>query len=290
MLPWIRCGSPHPHRRTLKKTNATAIHAALRLAPSVGALDMGGALRSGIGTLRTALSGAGTTLVVASDIRDGMATSSDEATGGDGAAALLVGDDTEGTVIAEYLGSGVATDELLERWRIPGAARSRVWEERFGEVAYTPLVQDAVSAALAAAGISSNDVDHLALTGMHSRAVRRNRVRLGVPAEKLVDDLADSVGNTGTAHGALMLASALEVAGPDEIIVLVVLADGVEAVVLRTTETISDHRWSRSVSAQIASGAAVSYGQYLSWRQMVAVEPPESTDTQPSLGQRCSPS
>lgn len=258
----------------LEKTNATAIHAALRLGPSVGALDLGGALRSGIGTLRTALSGLGTTLVVASDIRDGMATSSDEATGGDGAAALLIGDESAGTVIAEYLGCGVATDELLERWRLPGAARSRVWEERFGEVAYTPLIRTAFEAALADAGITSDDVDHLALTGMHNRAVKRNRARLGVPTANLVDDLADTVGNTGTAHGSLMLATALESAGPDEVIVLVVLADGVEAVVLRTTEAIVEQAGSSTVSAQIATGGAVSYGKYLSWRQMVAVEPP----------------
>ena len=258
----------------LEKTNATAIHAALRLAPSVGALDMGGALRSGIGTLRTALTGRSTTLVVSSDIRDGMATSGDEATGGDGAAALLVGDETAGTVIAEFVGSGVATDEILERWRIPGAPRSRVWEERFGEVAYAPLIQDAFAAALADAGVSTDDVDHLVLTGMHNRVVKRNRTRLGVPNNKIVDDLADTVGNTGTAHGALMLASALENAGPGEVIVLVVIADGTEAVVLRTTEAIVDHHASSPVSAQIAAGGSVSYGKYLSWRQMVAVEPP----------------
>lgn len=258
----------------LEKTNATAIHAALRLAPSVGALDMGGALRSGIGTLRTALTGTGTTLVVSADIREGMATSGDEATGGDGAAALLVGDDESGTVIAEYLGSGVATDELLERWRIPGAPRSRVWEERFGEVAYAPLIQQAFAAALSDAGISADEVDHLALTGMHSRSVKRNRARLGVPDGKIVDDLADTVGNTGTAHGALMLASALENAGPGEIIMLVVIADGVEAVVLRTTDAIAGQHASPTVAAQIAAGGSVSYGKYLSWRQMVAVEPP----------------
>ena len=55
---------------------------------------------------------------------------------------------------------------------------------------------------------------------------------------------------------------------------LVVLADGVEAVVLRTTEAIVDHDVSSTVSAQIAAGGSVSYGKYLSWRQMVAVEPP----------------
>ena len=42
----------------LEKTNATAVHAALQLGPEVGALDFGGALRSGAGALRTALTAA----------------------------------------------------------------------------------------------------------------------------------------------------------------------------------------------------------------------------------------
>lgn len=258
----------------LDKTNATAIHAALRLDPSVGALDFGGALRSGVATLRTALSGVGTTLVVASDVRDGMATSPDEATGGDGAVALLVGDDTAGTVIAEYLGCGVVTDELLDRWRIPGVSHSRTWEERFGEAVYAPLVDTAFASALVASGITSDDVDHLVVTGMNSRAVARTRARLGVEAEKLVDDLGETVGNTGTAHLGLMLTSALESAGPDEVIVCVVLADGVEVVVLRTTEALVDHRQNRPVSAQLATGELVSYGKFLAWREMLEVEPP----------------
>ena len=45
----------------LEKTNATAIHAALRLDSSAGALDFGGAVRSGIGALRTALHAIGPT-------------------------------------------------------------------------------------------------------------------------------------------------------------------------------------------------------------------------------------
>ena len=43
----------------LDKTNATAIHAALRLDGDTSALDLGGAMRSGIGALRIALEGAG---------------------------------------------------------------------------------------------------------------------------------------------------------------------------------------------------------------------------------------
>lgn len=258
----------------LEKTNATAIHAALRLDAGVGALDLGGALRSGIGALRTALQGRGTTLVVSADRRDGMATSADESGGGDGAAAIVVGDDDAGPVVAEFLGAGVATDEFLERWRLPGGDRSRTWEERFGEVTYAPLMAAAFEAALTDAGLAADAVDHLVVAGMHARAIQRGSKAFGPAAEKRVDDLSATVGNTGTAQPALLLAATLERAAPGETIVVVMLADGVEVVVLRTTEAITEWSSPAPVADQIAAGAPVGYGQFLSWRGMVAVEPP----------------
>ena len=71
----------------LDKNNASAIHAALRLDTAVGAADFGGALRSGVSALRTALDGNGCVLAVSSDMRGGLPTSADESQGGDGAAA-----------------------------------------------------------------------------------------------------------------------------------------------------------------------------------------------------------
>ena len=109
------------------KTNATAIHAALRLPGDVIAADFGGAVRSGVAALRSALAGGPTALVVTADVRTGLPGSTDEATGGDGAAALLAGDDADGPVIAELVGSGTATDEFLDRWRTPGDTRSKQW-------------------------------------------------------------------------------------------------------------------------------------------------------------------
>ena len=258
----------------LEKTNAAAIHAALRLAPTVGALDLGGALRSGIGALRTALQGGGTALVVSADIRDGMATSVDESSGGDAAAALVVGDDTAGTVIAEFVAAGIATGEFLERWRVPGAERSRVWEERFGEVTYGPLMKAAFETALANAGVEADQIDHLAVAGMHARAIKRGGKAFGAAADKMVNDLSGTVGNTGTAHPALLLAATLEQAEPGQLIAVVMLADGVEVIILRATDAIADHTSSAPVAAQAAAGAPVSYGKFLSWRGMVAVEPP----------------
>ena len=176
----------------LEKTNATAIHAALRLDSSVGALDFGGAVRSGVGALRTALEAGGPTLVIAADMRGGLPTGADEANGGDGAAAFLVGDEGDGPVVAELLGSASATEEFVDRWRQPGSPSTGQWEERFGETRYGPLAAQAWKEALGAAGIGADDVDVAVVTGAHGRAVKRVAGQLGVA--RVADDLAAAVG------------------------------------------------------------------------------------------------
>ena len=259
----------------LEKTNAAAIHAALRLDPAVSALDFGGAVRSGIGALRAALAGSGRTLVVAADTRDGLPTGSDEASAGDGAAALLVGDDSDGPVLAEYLGGACRTLEITERWRTPGGDRSRTWEERFGAHVLGPAALEAWQAALNDSGLNSTaDIDRLAVTGLNSRAVASALKAMGAEPGSLVDPLIATVGNTATAHPALLLSSALEHAGPGETIAVVALADGVEAIVLRVTEAIADHRPAAPLAGQIGQGGSLSYGRFLAWRNIVTVEPP----------------
>ncbi len=48
-----------------------------------------------------------------------------------------------------------ATAEFLDRWRLPGESASRVWEERFGEHAYVPLGEAALTEALKSAGVTA---------------------------------------------------------------------------------------------------------------------------------------
>src|SRR5207247_11376739 len=111
----------------------------------------------------------------------------DEAEGGDGAAAVLVGDHSSGSpVIAEYLGGASATEEFLDRWRAPGAAANRKWEERFGETRYVPLGERAWNTALKQAELSAADVAVAVVTGTHGRAVRALARNLGAT---VADDL-----------------------------------------------------------------------------------------------------
>ncbi len=267
----------------LDKTNATTVHAALRQPAEVAAFDFGGALRSGVGALRTALEsgGSGTTLVVVADLRDGLPTSADESAGGDGAAAVLVADDGPGTpVLAEYLGGASVSDEFLDRWRTPGDRRSRTWEERFGETRYVPLGTDAWHAGLKSAGVTADEVDRVVVTGMHGRAAKAVGRALGVRDGVLGDDLGSTVGQTGAAHAGLVLATLLEQASPGEVVAVASLADGADVLVFRTTPALATWSSTYPVAAQVAAGADLPYGKFLAWRGMVSPEPPRRPEPQ----------
>jgi hydroxymethylglutaryl-CoA synthase len=258
----------------LEKTNATAVHAALRLDQSSPAIDTGGAVRSGVGTLRAALDSREPVLVVTADMRGGLPTSADEASGGDGAAALLVGDDDAGPVIAELVGAASATEEFIDRWRTPGDPTVKQWEERFGETRYVTLGEQAWNAALKAADLTPEHVDRVIVTGTHARAVRSLTRRLGTAGEALVDDLAATVGNTGTAHAGLLLTGALETAEPGQAIAVVSLVDGADVLVFRATDAVASYTPARPLVAQVENCGAIPYSRFLTWRRVVTIDPP----------------
>ncbi|MCY3893519.1 MAG: hydroxymethylglutaryl-CoA synthase [Acidimicrobiales bacterium] len=260
----------------LDKTNATAIHAALNLPSSVTALDLNGAPRSIEAALGLALNAPGDNLMVLSDIRTGRPTSGDEASGGDGAAAFLIGDGSSSPIIAHELGSATEVAEFLDRYRQPGDDFSRVWEERFGEQAYLPLAQRAVERALAAAELTIDDIDGVSVTGMHARAARGVSRLAG---DKLVNDLTSQIGNAGGAQTGLVVASILDDAEPNQNYLIIRLADGATATVMHTTDAIADYEPFRTVGSQIEGGNdALDYNQYLTWRGFLDREPPRRPD------------
>jgi 3-hydroxy-3-methylglutaryl CoA synthase/uncharacterized OB-fold protein len=252
------------------KTNATAIHAALALPDDVPAFDAVGAIRSGVGAAWMAQAAGG--LAVLSDVRTGRPGSADEAAGGDGAVTLAFG--TEG-VIAEVVGAASVTEEFTDRWRAPGDAYAQVWEERFGEHAYVPLAERAVTAALKGSGIALDDVDHVIITGAQTRAVKAAARAIGARPETVVDDLANDVGNTGAAHWALLLADVLDRAEPGQQIAVVLLADGCDVWLLKATDLLPAHRQAVAVRDRIAATRDdLTYAQFLTWRGFLQREPP----------------
>jgi hydroxymethylglutaryl-CoA synthase len=185
----------------LDKTNATAVHAALGLDQHVLAADMAGSVRSGLGALVTAARSPVPTLTVLSDLRTGLPGGSDEVAGGDGAAAFVFGGHRNGApVIAELLAHDTVSDEILDRWRLPGAPVSRVWEERFAEEIYVSLADKALTAALDHAAVDIGAIDHFVVAGLHARACAAVRRTAGVRPEAVTPDLAGAIGNAGTAQ------------------------------------------------------------------------------------------
>lgn len=263
----------------LDKTNATVVHAALDLPSSVFAADVAGSARCFDNAMRQALDSSRPTLVVAADVRTGRPSSSDEANGGDAGVALLIGGEADGPVIAEWVGGASSTHEFLDRWRLPAWDYSRVWEERFGEHVYVPLAVEAVAAALKECDLTADEVDAVVVTGLHARAVRLAAKAAGLDAARVVDDLSATVGNTGTAHPGLVLASALDGATPGQTIMVVHLADGCTASVFRTTEAIASYSPAVSVADQVAAGDdGLKYNDFLTWRGVLEREPPRRPD------------
>jgi uncharacterized OB-fold protein len=255
------------------------IHAALDLPSRVFAGDVGGSPRSVNAALRAALGGSTPALVLASDVRTGRPGSSDEASLGDAAVGWLIGSPEDGPVIAEWLGGASTTAEFLDRWRLPGWDYSRVWEERFGEHAYLPLVTEAATAAFKECQLDPADIDAVIVTGLHARAVRGAARAAGIDGAKVVDDLTATIGNTGSPHAGLVLASALDEAEPGSVIMVVHLADGVDVGFYRTTDAIAGYTPVKSVAEQVEAGNdSLPYPTFLTWRGFLQREPPRRPD------------
>lgn len=257
------------------KVNATAIHAALGLDSDVGSYDLGANVRSGAAALLAAHRDGG--VAVLSDIRGGRVGSPDESAGGDAASAFTFGD--EG-LIAELLGSASVTEEFLDRWRIPGNAGSTTWEERFGEGEYVRIAESVVTDVLKSAGLSEGEVSAYAVVGPNARAVRSVSAAMGrrTAAPAPHTDLASELGNAGAAQIGLATADLLDRAQPDEVILVVSVADGADAFLWRTTDLVASPRRHRPVREAIGGGMPVAYPTYLLWRGLVERDAPRRPD------------
>jgi uncharacterized OB-fold protein len=160
---------------------------------------------------------------------------------------------------------------------LPGEAS--VWEERFGEHAHVPLAEIAINDAPKSAGVTPSELDHVIVTGLHGRAVRRVAGSIALaPRRWSTTSRASSA--TRAAHPGL-LASVLDRAEPGQTILTVLLSDGADAAVLRTTDQLVAYRERRAttVAEQIAAGRDdLGYQTYLTWRGFLQREPPRRPD------------
>jgi 3-hydroxy-3-methylglutaryl CoA synthase len=275
------------HPAYVDKSNAAIIHAAIRLPRGALAVDFGGAPSSAVGTLLAAADSPVATLAVLADVRTGLPGGADEKHGGDAAAAVLFGPGTaDAPILAELITTASVTDEFLDRWRSPGAPNSKVWEERFGEHVYLPLAMESFSAALKQVDLRPDDVDHQIVCGLSSRANRQFAAASGVRRDAVSPDLTSAIGNPGTAQPGVLLADVLERGEPNQVIALIVLADGASTLILRTTDALATRQSSApTVADQIAAtDDTLSYATFLTWRGMLQREPPRRPEPEAPAG------
>lgn len=237
------------------KNNAAAAHAALDLPEEVPAYDLGGAYRSVIGALAAATPG---TLLLAGDVTVARPDDADELTRGDGAAAILCGPAEDGAVRVVELVS--TTAEFLGHWRPPGQLTTSSSEERFVLERYQELLERTL------ARLCTSSVDHVVVSSPALRVARtaaKALARFG-PIRSL-----EGVGHAGAADPLVRLAAVLDVAEPGQTVMLVTLADGCDALVLRCMDTLPAARPRRSVADQLERARPVGYLDYLNWRGLV---------------------
>lgn len=237
------------------RLNASIVAGALTLEPSVRALDITGSQRAGLSTLAEALLAAqagqdSPTLIAAAEHRRAAAASTQEMDWGDAGVAFVVG---SSAVAAEFLGHAALTVDFVDHFRAADQAFDYQWEDRWiRDEGFTKLVGRTLTDLLANAGIAPGDVTRLCLPSIYSGLGGQIAKSLGIKSEAVQDTLALQMGEAGAVHGLVILAHALEQAGPGEIIVAAQFGQGCEAIALRTTDAIASAKPGRGVTGSLA--------------------------------------
>ncbi len=269
-----------------ERLNATIAATALDIDRHVRNADFTDCLRAGTTAMLSALDAvnagsAKSILVTASDIRLGAASGENEQSFGDGAAALLLGNER---VIAEIEGSYSLSDDLADNWRASDDVFVRSWEDRFGlDEGYRKIPAEAAAGVMKKLNLTPKDFAKVCFYGPNSRRHQElGRVMRFDPAQ-IQESLLDAVGNTGTALPLMILVAALEQAKAGDRILLVSYGNGSDAIVLKVTKEIEKIKDRRGIKRHLEIKKVMdSYEKYLRWRGLVPVEAAARPATAPT--------
>lgn len=271
-----------------EKRSASIVAAALDLRRDAFSADFGNSLGAGASALKAALDAvnagsAKRVLVVASDCRLPPPNSVFESLLGDGAAALLVGEED---VITTIEGQYTISSDFLDIWRREkGDSYIRSWESRFIiDKGYLTLLPEVVTGLLKRCSLTPNDITKAAFYGPDARSHATIAQRLGLDKNQVQEPMFDLLGNTGSPFFMMILVAALEKAKGGDRILLASYGDGADAFLLRVTEQIERVGDRRGIERHLSSKMMLpNYGTYLRFRDLVEWEakpfpPPESSD------------
>ncbi|MFA1710124.1 OB-fold domain-containing protein [Peribacillus frigoritolerans] len=255
-----------------EKSSVPTIVRALDLGANVQGIELAHSLRSGTSAILAA-NLEETTLVIASDCRNGAPTGTNEQVFGDGAAALLLGSGEN--VIARIVDGCTLQEEIVGEWRSQSDAFTQNWEERFISGVFLQNVTEAVTTFIKKNDITLDSIAKVIISGPGHRSYLQAAKKLGFKPEQIQDSLLTSVGAAGTAHAPMLLVSSLEEAEPGDRILLLNFAEGTDILLFEVTDAITNLPKRNGVKGHLSiKNNELSYSDYAKWRGIIEVEPP----------------
>jgi hydroxymethylglutaryl-CoA synthase len=258
------------------RQNSALVAAALDLQNNIRTADFLGSNKSGTGALLSAFDAVkgGTStniLVCASDCRASKPGSSQEPLYGDGAAAILMGDDE---VIATLEGHFSTSYDFPDRWKATSDKFEHAWEDRFiRDVGYAKMIPEAISGLLKKYKLAIADFSKIAFPDLYPREHAAIVKRLGADPSQIQTSLLDKVGDTGAASPLMLLVAALEDAKPGDKIMVTSFGNGSDAMFFQVTERIKRIGNRRGIKKNLETKKELaSYEKYLAFRNLTPVD------------------
>jgi 3-hydroxy-3-methylglutaryl CoA synthase/NAD(P)-dependent dehydrogenase (short-subunit alcohol dehydrogenase family)/putative sterol carrier protein len=258
------------------RQNAGILKTALNLRDDIITADFTSSLRAGTTGLLTAIEVAQggsrkNILVAAADKRETRPAYFYEMWFGDGAAAVLVGDQD---VIAEFKGAYTVSYDFVDHYRGAGKRYDYMWEERWlREEGYSKFIPEAVDGLFRKLGITMNDVQKVVFPCLFKAEHKAIAKKLGATPEKVIDTMHEVCGETGAAHPLLMLVAALEQAKPGDGILLAGFGQGCDALYFKVTEAITKLAPRAGVKGSLENKKTIdNYMKFLKFRNLIHPE------------------
>lgn len=260
-----------------EKQSATTVGWGADLRPELFTVDCTDSLRAGTNALKLALDAAKAgsakrIAVVAADTRLAQPRSAFERTFGDGAAALIIGEDG---AIASIDGHFSLAHEIMDTWRSAADDMVRAWEDRFRlEKGFIEALHESVTKALQKFGTTTKDYAKVIFSAPDARAHREAARVLGLEASQVQDGLFGVLGHTGTAFPLMLLIAALEEAKPGDRLLLASYGDGCDVFSLQVTADKAQLPPRRGMKGHLAAKKILpNYELYLKWRGLHQPDP-----------------
>jgi len=182
-------------------------------------------------------------IVCAADMRIGKAGSAQEEIFGDGAAALLIGEED---VVAEFTGSFSVSYDFVDHWKSTGDRFDQQWEDRFiRDEGYTRFIVEAMKGLEKGCGIKSSELSRVVYPCLYAGDFKKIARVLELSEIQVVAPLLGQVGYTGTADPLMHLVRALEEAKPGDRIAVVGYGTGADALLFEVKDEIEKIRADR---------------------------------------------